>query len=147
MFSQTVEYALRAMVFLAQNNDEPQPTEQIAVATKVPAAYLSKVLQAMSREGLVKSQRGLHGGFRLLRDPSEINILDVVNAVDPIERIESCPLGLKSHGKHLCPLHQRMDEALASVEKAFGETTLAEVLADPNRSTPLCETRSEFRCK
>lgn len=147
MFSQTVEYALRAMVFLAQNNDEPQPTEQIAVATKVPAAYLSKVLQAMSREGLVKSQRGLHGGFRLLRAPSEINILDVVNAVDPIERIESCPLGLKTHGKHLCPLHQRMDEALASVETAFGKTTLAEVLADPNRSTPLCEATGETRSR
>ena len=139
MFSQTVEYALRAMMFLAQNNDAPQPTDQIAAATKVPAAYLSKVLQAMSREGLVKSQRGLHGGFRLLSSPAEINLLDVVNAVDPIERIETCPLGLKSHGKHLCPLHQRMDDALASVETAFGGTTLAEVLADPSRSTPLCE--------
>ena len=139
MFSQTVEYALRAMVYLAQNPEEPQPTEQIAMATKVPAAYLSKVLQAMSREGWVKSQRGLHGGFRLLHTPDEINILDVVNAVDPIVRIETCPLGLKSHGKHLCPLHQRMDDALASVEQAFSHTTLAEVLADPNRSTPLCD--------
>jgi len=143
MFSQTVEYALRAMVFLAQNREEAQPTEQIAKATKVPAAYLSKVLQSLSREGFVKSQRGLHGGFRLLHSPDAINILDVVNAVDPIERIETCPLGLKSHGKHLCPLHQRMDDALAAVEKAFSETTLAEVLADPSRSTPLCEIKRD----
>ena len=68
------------------------PVGEIAEATKVPAAYLSKVLQAMSRAGLVRSQRGLHGGFQLISQPNQINILDVVNAVDPIQRIESCPL-------------------------------------------------------
>ena len=137
MFSQTVEYALRAMIYLAQNSDNSQPTEEIAKVTKVPAAYLSKVLQSMARKGLVTSQRGLHGGFRLARSPEEVNILDIVNSVDPIERIQSCPLELKSHGVHLCPLHRRMDNAMAEVEKALTESTLAEVLSEPTNSVPL----------
>lgn len=141
MFSQTVEYALRAIVFLAGKPFEsalPQNSEQIATTTKVPHAYLSKVLKQLTEAGLIHSRRGVNGGFVLARDPSELTILEVVNAVDPIQRIKKCPLGLSSHGIRLCPLHMRMDQALASVEHAFAATTLAEILADPNPSVPLC---------
>ena len=75
----------------------------------------------------------------LVKTPEELTILEVVNAVEPIVRIESCPLGLKSHGKQLCPLHRRLDNALASVEESFKKTTLSELLAEPTNSHPLCE--------
>jgi Rrf2 family nitric oxide-sensitive transcriptional repressor len=68
-----------------------------------------------------------------------LTILEVVNAVEPIQRIKTCPLGLSSHGSNLCPLHRRMDNALESLEAAFGGTTLAEVLAEPTSSSPLCD--------
>lgn len=139
MLSQTVEYALRAMVYLASEADEPHTTEQIAQRTLVPQPYLAKLMQTLSRAGLVNSQRGVHGGFTLARPPEKLSILDVVNAVDPIERIRECPLGLSSHGVRLCPLHRRLDDALAHVEQAFRDTTLAEVLAEPSRSVPLCD--------
>jgi Rrf2 family nitric oxide-sensitive transcriptional repressor len=138
MFSQTVEYALRAVVHLAGEAPAAQTTDQIATATLVPKAYLSKVLQALVRGGIVRSQRGLGGGMTLSRTPSELTILQVVNAVEPIVRIKTCPLGLISHGINLCPLHRRVDNALAMVEQAFDSTTLAEVLAEPTRSKPLC---------
>lgn len=139
MFSQTVEYALRAIVFLATRTPDACTTDQIAQATQVPKPYLSKVLQNLGREGIVRSQRGIGGGVTLLKLPRDLTILEVVNAVEPIARIHTCPLGLKSHGKNLCPLHRRMDDALASVETAFGGTTLAEILAEPTGSSPLCE--------
>lgn len=139
MFSQTVEYALRAVVYLAQQSPALCTTEQIANATLVPKAYLSKVLQGLSREGIVQSHRGIGGGMTLAKTPHELTILSVVNAVEPIQRIQTCPLGLKTHGVHLCPLHRRLDNALASVEAAFAKSTLAEILAEPTRSTPLCE--------
>ncbi len=140
MLSQTVEYALRAAVYLADQVPAARTTEQIAVATRVPPAYLSKVLQNLARGGIVTSQRGLHGGFVLARNPDQITILEVVNAVDPVQRIHECPLGFTAHGVNLCPLHRRLDDALASVEKAFRDSTLAEVLAEPSRSVPLCGT-------
>jgi Rrf2 family transcriptional regulator, nitric oxide-sensitive transcriptional repressor len=138
MLSQTVEYALRAVVQLASHAPDPQTTDQIAKATRVPRAYLSKVLQALARAKIVQSQRGLGGGVTLLRSAEELTILDVINAVEPIRRIRSCPLGLAAHGVHLCPLHHRLDRALATVEEAFAASTLAEVLAEPYTSVPLC---------
>jgi Rrf2 family nitric oxide-sensitive transcriptional repressor len=139
MFSQTVEYALRAVVHLAAESPRARTTDQIATATLVPKAYLSKVLQALVRGGVVKSQRGLGGGISLAQPPESLTILQVVNAVEPIVRIASCPLGLAAHGVNLCPLHRRVDNALAMVEQAFHSTTLAEVLAEPSRSKPLCD--------
>jgi Rrf2 family transcriptional regulator, nitric oxide-sensitive transcriptional repressor len=139
MFSQTVEYALRVMIHLAVQ-EAPVTTKQIAVATKVPEGYLAKVIQSLGRAGLVHSQRGLHGGSVLGRPAAEITIYDIVNAIDPVKRISSCPLGLKSHGVNLCPLHKRMDSALNMVEKAFKDSTLAELLAEPTTSRPLCDT-------
>lgn len=139
MFSQTVEYALRAVAHLAYEAPTPRTTEQLADATRVPPAYLSKVLQALSRGGIVKSQRGVRGGMSLVKRPDELTILEVLNAVEPIRRIQTCPLGLKSHGVRLCPLHRRLDDAMAHVEAAFGRTTLAEVLDEPTKSPPLCE--------
>jgi Rrf2 family protein len=88
---------------------------------------------------VVHSQRGVGGGINLVKSPEELTILEVVNAVDPIERIRTCPLQLAAHGVRLCPLHRRLDQALAMVEDVFRRTTLAEVLADPSRSRPLCE--------
>lgn len=143
MFSKTVEYALRAVAHLAYEAPEARTTEQISDATRVKPAYLSKVLQALSRAGIVKSQRGVGGGIALARRPEELTILEVVNAVDPIQRIKTCPLGLKTHGVRLCPLHRRLDDALAMVEAAFGGTTLAEVLSEPTRSPPLCDVGTE----
>src|SRR5918993_392073 len=119
MFSQTSEYALRVVVYLASLDGAPATISQIAAATRAPAGYLAKVLLSLSRAGVVRTQRGLHGGSVLDRPADQITVYDVIQAVDPIRRITSCPLGLKSHGVNLCPLHRRLDDAIASVEQAF----------------------------
>jgi Rrf2 family protein len=93
----------------------------------------------LGRADLVHSRRGLYGGFTLTRPPEKICVLEVVNAVDPIKRIETCPLGLKSHGKKLCALHRRLDNAIAHIESAFSSSTIADLLAEPATSPPLCE--------
>jgi Rrf2 family protein len=127
------------MVHLASRYPDARTTDQIAEATRVPKAYLSKVMQGLCRAGLTRSQRGIRGGMALAHKPEDITILEVVNAVDPVRRIKTCPLELASHGRRLCPLHSRLDRALADVERAFGSTTLAEILDDPSSPAPLCE--------
>ncbi len=139
MISQTAEYALRAVVWLGGRPGEPVGTKQISEASQVPAGYLSKVLQMLARADLVISTSGRGGGFRLSRPPEEISVLDVINAVDPIQRIHKCPLDLQSHGTELCPLHRRLDDAMAQMEAAFANSTVAEMLAEKTGSPPLCE--------
>lgn len=137
MFSQTAEYALRAVVWLANHTDAPMTTSQIAQATQVPPDYLSKVLWALGRGGLVHAQRGKNGGFTLTRPADELSILDVINAVDPVQRIVRCPLGLKGH-EQLCPLHRRLDDALCQIEQTFAGAMISEFSGDQLPIAPLC---------
>ncbi len=137
--SQTAEYALRAIIWLARDPEAPLGTQRIARATRVPAGYLSRVLQSLARAGLVESNPGRTGGFRLKRAPREISVLDVVSAVDPVQRIVRCPLGLRSHRGQLCPLHRRLDEAAALVQGAYAATSIADLVAEASPVGVLCE--------
>lgn len=138
MLSQTIEYALRAMTYLATLPEGASISSSIiARETKVPQGYLSKVLRDLVVADLVVSQRGPNGGFTLARPASQITILDVVNAVEPLKRIASCPLGNPKHIT-LCPLHQRLDRAMDMVEKEFKSTTLAALFSNSSTTEPLC---------
>lgn len=127
MFSQTTEYALRAALFLANLGPQFASADQIAEGTQVPPGYLSKVMRDLVLSELVNSQRGPNGGFVLARPADQITILDVVNAVDPIRRITACPMGNPMH-VNLCPLHEKLDNAIAQIERAFSQTTLADLV-------------------
>ncbi len=137
MISQTVEYSLRAMVSLAYRHRRPVTVQEIARLSRAPAPFLSKLMQALAKAQLVQSRRGQGGGFVLAREPQEISIWDIVQAVDPIQRIEQCPLGVQGH-VNLCPLHRRLDEALAGVEQAFRSTTLAQLVQEAGADSPFC---------
>lgn len=135
MFSQTVEYALRAMLHLASGDGTAQTSERIASMTGVPAGYLSKIMRDLVLADLVRSYRGPTGGFILAKGAADISLLSVVNAVGPIQRIQSCPLGRADHVQ-LCPLHRRLDGVLASIESTFRQTSLAELITDSPESKP-----------
>ncbi len=135
MLSQTAEYALRAVVYLA-DQDSPQTNSQIAKATQIREGYLAKVMQSLSRSGLVMAQRGLGGGFTLADTAESITALNVINAVDPIRRFRECPLGL--HGINLCPLHRSLDDAAKVVEETFAGITVADLINVPRHRKPLC---------
>jgi len=137
MISSTTEYALRAAVYLASIGNEAASSERIAEHTKVPPGYISKVMRDLVVAGIVSSQRGPNGGFALARDVAKISILEVVDAVTPLRRIRSCPLGNSEH-LALCPLHHRLDDAIATIQKAFADTSLADLLNPGSRRAGQC---------
>jgi len=141
MFSQTTQYAIRAVVMLAYEKDGgPLGNTVLSARAQIPPSYLSKVLQGLARAGVVESRRGVGGGFRLVKSAAEITLLDVVNAVEPLPRIKGCPLSLKSHAGMLCPLHARLDQAMAEVETVLSGATIADLITEPSRPRPLLET-------
>ena len=138
LLPEACEYALRAVIWLAQRPGQPQKVRQIAEATHSAPGYLVKVLQALARAEILSAQRGSHGGFTLIRDPAGLSALEVIDAIDPIERIRRCPLGLEAHADCLCPMHQRIDDALATIEASFRDSTIQDLLSAPADSQRLC---------
>lgn len=145
MFSQTTEYALRAMSWLALSPDALVPTAQLATKTKVPPHYLAKVLQQLAAADLIKGRRGVRGGYKLTRPASEITLLDVVRSVAEINRITACPLGLENHSGSLCPLHRRMDAAAKTIIDLYGSISLGDLVTEPSGVKPLCDREATAR--
>ncbi len=138
MLPKTAEYALRAVACLAGEPELAIAADSLSTRTQIPRRYLHKVLQDLVKADLVQSRPGPGGGYLLSQSPAEITILDVVNAVSPLERIHHCPLGLPSHTS-LCPLHQELDKAYAATEQAFSRVTIQDILESTNPVVPLCE--------
>jgi len=136
----TAEYALRAVVWLGRDEMQCESADNLAKKTKVPRRYLHTVLQELVRAKLVRSQSGPGGGYALARPVRKITILDVVNAIAPVERIRRCPLGLRSHTR-LCPLHKELDDVYAATEEALERVTIAQLLDSTNEIVPLCEVK------
>lgn len=139
MISKTAEYALRAVACMASSPDRPLSADHLAEQTQVPRRYLSRVLQDLCASGMIQSRPGPGGGYELSMQPEKISILDIINTVEPIARITSCPLGLKTHTK-LCPLHAELDRAYAATEKAFAKVTIRDLLNSTSTIIPLCES-------
>ena len=141
MFSLTVEYALRAVTYLSQYPNTPLRTAQIAEHTHIPVAYLTKVLQGLQREGIVKLQRGIGGGVTMAVPADSLTLLKIVSCIDPIKRIPSCPLSIKSHDKQLCSLHSRLDDTLKNAEDAMRNITVADLINDKAAPFALCDSK------
>lgn len=107
------------------------PAQEVADQTQVSSRYMSKVLQSLSDAGLIHSQRGPNGGFWFSGDPETVTLLDVVQAIEPIERIHECPLKLGAHCDTLCPLHQTLDDLARQTEERLGSTTLRSLMRSP----------------
>jgi len=137
--SQTTEYALRAMCTLAYSPERLVSTSDLAEISKVPMNYLAKVLQLLSRAGLVHGRRGVGGGYKLALEPGSISLLGVINAIEPIERIRECPLGLENHAGSLCPLHRRLDQGARTLIEHYEGVTLLDILTESGANRPLCD--------
>lgn len=140
MLPKTAEYALRTIVWLALHPNDSESAARLAEGTKVPRRYLYKVLQDLVREKLVRSQPGPGGGYALAKSPETITILDVVNSVAPVERIRSCPLGLRSHTQ-LCTLHRELDNIYGASEQSLARVVIAQLISSTNPIVPLREVK------
>ena len=128
MLSLTSEYALRAMIHLAQNvEDWPIPGNQIAEHAGIPPKYLSKVLGDLVRVGVLESSRGIGGGFRMVASPKEITLLEVLRPFEPFTR-KRCPFGNKECGdEDPCLAHDRWKKVVEAEQGFLRKTSVQDV--------------------
>lgn len=126
ILKQTAEYALRAMIVLAQQEGEQSlSTAELAARTNIPASYLSKVMRRLVLASLVLSRRGHGGGFRLARPAAEVTFLEIMHAVDYGAEPNRCAFGVGACNPAApCPLHDQYTELTESFENWARRTTL-----------------------
>ncbi|MBN2474747.1 MAG: Rrf2 family transcriptional regulator [Pirellulales bacterium] len=134
--SRTVSYALQATLQLAQSHsDEPIPCNRLAAEGKMPERFLLQILRNLVAHGILESTRGVDGGYSLERNPKEVSLLEVIEAVDgPL--ISALPVhdGLPSGSKS--KLEQKLLEVTELARRELAAVTLAHLLPDPNRPAP-----------
>ncbi len=132
MLTQTCEYALRAVTYVAQHAGEDAVlARDIASAANVPYEYLQKLLTEMVKNRLLASTRGIGGGFRLARPAGKIRLLDVIQPFDDVMQRSLCPLGNADCGKRfLCPLHDRWGVVVETYRSFLETTTVADLVVD-----------------
>ncbi|MBI4461526.1 MAG: Rrf2 family transcriptional regulator [Acidobacteria bacterium] len=108
LYRRSAQLALQASLLLALHPDgTSRRVREIAAELGVPATYLAKVLQCLTRAGLLRAVRGPGGGVRLARSAREICLWDVLSALEPVSEFERCFLGLgQCSDQHPCPLHE-----------------------------------------
>lgn len=134
MLSRSCEYGLVAAARLASmEEDSYVPIHELCDGLELSHHYLTKVLQVLTREGIMKSMRGPNGGVALNCRPCEVTLKDIVVAIDGPQLFETCVLGLPGCGEQKpCPLHEQWSTVRSCVHAAFEETTLDEVAGAPD---------------
>ena len=130
MLSSTSDYALRAILVLAQATDgRPLRADQIARATASPANYLAKTLNALAKAGLVHSTRGPFGGFVLAVPAAELSLAQIIDCFDEPRPQTHCLLGNAACDlRHPCIAHQRWTAIKDARRAALADTTVADLL-------------------
>lgn len=140
MFSQASEYALRALTVLAQNNDGQWVLAQdLATCLGTRVHYLAKVLQTLARRGILESQRGRAGGFRLARKPADVTLWEVVVELDDVRNLEGCVMGeAECSDETACPLHTLWKDLRTRFKEKLQGTTLQNLADFPRAEHAEC---------
>ena len=143
MFSTRAEYGVRVMVDLARRGGaDPVPLAEIADCEGLPLAYLEHLAARLRRAGLIESRRGARGGYLLARDPAQITMAEVVEALEgriaPIECISSMPDGTvrclrESDPDHVCTTKVLWTRVRAAIVHTLQETSLADLIPATER--------------
>ena len=130
MFSNTAKYAIKACLYLAVKSNEERKLviKDIAEPINVPMAYIAKILQVLSKKDIISSTRGPKGGFYLTQGQLQTKVMQIIEAVDGEERLNSCLLSLeKCNSDNPCSLHHLVYEEKHKIKQRLEHTTLLKI--------------------
>jgi Rrf2 family protein len=123
------DYAVRAVLYLAKNGDQRSATSQVAQEQRIPPSFLAKIISQLSIAGLLHTSRGARGGVTLAREPKEISLLEVIEAIDgPIQLNECVGENGACTFDSDCPLRPVWCEAQDELVKRLKKTDFAQLM-------------------
>jgi len=126
--SAKADYAVRAMVELASQGEGPVKAERISQAQEIPIKFLESILTDLRNAGLLRSQRGVEGGYWLARPAEEITLAQVIRAVDgPLANVRGLRSEEVSYSGSAMPLRDVWVAVRASLRRVLEAVTLADV--------------------
>lgn len=131
MFSKTCEYGIKAVLYVARQSlrQVRSRMSDIAEQTGSPGAFTAKIMGVLSRNGIIDSYTGPHGGFEITQERlHDITIADIVRAIDGDEFFEGCVLGLGvCDGAHPCPMHHAVEPIRQEMFEVLHQATVYEL--------------------
>lgn len=130
MFSKACEYGIKAMIFIAQCSEQNRRValKEIAGEINSPVAFTAKIMQILSREGLLNSSKGAAGGFELSAPAAKITLAQIVSAIDGDQVFTGCGLGLDTcNPSKPCPVHDKFAAVRNQLSQMLRSTTLSEL--------------------
>ena len=137
MFSKTCEYAIRAMIFIAQKSKDGNKVgiKEIAKGIDSPEHFIAKILQDLGRRRLLHSVKGPNGGFYLDEEALECSLADIVKVVDGDKLFTGCGLGLKQCSEtHPCPIHNEFRSVRKGIQTMLENAKLGEFTEELEKS-------------
>lgn len=139
-----------AVVVLAQMTQHPEQTvtaPQLSQDSVVPLPTVSKLLNLLAREGLIKSQRGASGGYALGRPAESISVADIVQAVEGPIALAACVEGTTDHCEveQLCPMRGNWNKVNSAIRGALEKLTLADMAVTPPHFAAIASAKAEPR--
>jgi Rrf2 family protein len=134
--TRAADYAVRAMLHLGSLPEGGIALkDEIASAQRIPPSFMAKILRQLVKEGLLRSARGVNGGFSLQRTASEINLLAIVEAVEgPIQLTDCAPDPEHCALSHDCPVSTVWLEVQRQMTGLLRETSLEALVSTPRRN-------------
>ncbi len=142
LFSKSCEYAMRAVLYLASREEGGHPVllREISDALNIPHHFLNKVLQQLTRDGILVSHKGITGGFNLGRPGCEISLEDIVKAIDGERFRGRCVLGIPGCGDSApCPVHAQWVHAREIILEMIGTQSVHQLSKAIRAKTDMIE--------
>ncbi len=130
MISNSSKYAIRSVLFLSVHSDEQtkMSAKNIADSIEIPAPFLAKILQQLSKNKLISSSKGSRGGFYLTKKDESNTVLDIIYCIDGPDKFSNCFLGLsKCSDTSPCPVHHLVAPFRNNLLTEMGRKTIAEL--------------------
>jgi len=128
MLSNSCKYAIRAVIYIALNTNETHKmgSKVVAEKLKMPQPFLAKILQAISKRNIISSSKGPNGGFYLTKDNLKNSVLDIVDAIDGLDKFNKCFLGLHTcSGDKPCSVHHIVEPFKNGILFKLSNNTIA----------------------